>query len=183
MFLQRIDRILLHVDQIAILQDLIVIRGRLIAYRLLHVLQRHIGRVDRIASLVDASPQGTIIERHPQSNRIREGRIISRIVRCILIALISFAIQGSARSAPGQRRPHLPTIARQVPSGRIDIRQRRLDIAVVLQRHLHAVLEIQLHGISRHSSARNRHHHQATDHHSRQFVIHTIILFQDCILP
>ena len=143
MRLQRRHRILAHLHQIACLQDIEIIRRRRQADRLLRLLERKVRRVQPVARRFPLCLQRRVIDRHRDRARIAVVIVIlnTRLAR----ALIRLATDAVCRRRPRERRSHRAVRLRERGVRRIHIRQRLLDRAVILERHLHAAREIHLH--------------------------------------
>ena len=149
--LQRVDRLLLDIDEIATLQDVVIVRRRLQADGLLRLLERKVLRIEAIARLLDLALDRAIVERHHALCRIRPRIIISRSHAkrmCVMSRIQRITADAVCTRSPRHRRAHRTARLRQRPLGRVDIRQRLADCAVVLECHLHAVVQVELNGVS-----------------------------------
>ena len=62
MLLQRVDRLLVDIDEVAALQDVVVVRRRLQADGLLRLLEREVLRIEAVARLLDLALDRAIVE-------------------------------------------------------------------------------------------------------------------------
>ena len=175
MFLQHVDSFLLDFDEVAILEHLIVRRCRLILDGLLRVLEREVGRVQRIGSalarMLEAAARVEVVA-------CRE-RVAIHVV--IIGVAVIFAADAVCRALPRERRPLAAARGREVPARGIDIRERLFQRAVVLKRHLDAVIEAEIDGVGRERRAR-AHRHEAAEHEGREFFIKRMIFLQGLFL-
>ena len=94
---------------------------------------------------------------------------------------VIFAADAVCRALPRERRPLAATCGREVPARGIDIRERLFQRAVVLERHLDAVIEAEIDGVGRERRAR-AHRHEAAEHEGREFFIKRMIFLQGLFL-
>ena len=143
MRLQRRHRILAHLHQIACLQDIEIIRRRRQADRLLRLLERKVRRVQPVARRFALCVQRSVVDGHRDRTRITIVIVVlCSCHACLCVRLTANAIR---RRRPRERRSHRAVRLRERGVRRIHIRQRLLDRAVILERHLHAAREIHLH--------------------------------------
>ena len=142
MLLQRVDRLLVDIDEVAALQDVVVVRRRLQAYGLLRLLERKVLRIEAVARLLDLALDRAIVERHAELQIVAELSAVNHLL------LIRIAADAVGRRIPGKRRAHRAARFRERPLGRVDVRQGLADRAVVLECHLHAVVQVELNGVS-----------------------------------
>ena len=171
MFLERIDSLLVDIDEVAALEQLVVRLRRLELHGLLRIFEREIRRVERVARalprMLQAAARVEIVAR-PQ--RIAVGRVIVRV----LVILAAYAVH---RTLPGERRPRAATRGREIPARLVYLRDGLLDTAVVLERHLDAVVETKFHRI-RCKRRAGTHRHKACEHERREFLMETIRFLQ-----
>ena len=154
--LQRVDRLLLDIDEVAALQDVVVVRRRLQADGLLRLLEREVLRIETVACLLDLALDRAIVERHHALCRIRPRVIIGRPHAkrmCIMSRIQRITADAVCTRSPGHGRTHRAARFRERPLGRVDVRQGLADRAVVLECHLHAVVQVELNGVSGESRA------------------------------
>ena len=147
---QRRHRILAHLDQIACLEDVEIIRRRRQANRLLCLFKRKVGSVQPIARRLALCVQRGIVDRHRNRACIAVVIVVLDPRRTRLS--IRLAADTVRRRLPRELRTHRAVRLRKRRVRSVHIRQCLLDRAVVLERHLHALREIDLHRLRRHGT-------------------------------
>ena len=171
MLLKRIDGLLIDIDEVAALEQLVVRLRRLELHGLLRVLECEIRRVERKARTLPRMLQTAArVEIVSRLQRIAVGRVVVRV----LVRLTAHAVHCAL---PGKRRPRAAARRREIPARLVYLRDGLLDGAVVLERHLDAIVETELHGIRR-KRRTGAQRHEACEHKRRELFMETIRFLQ-----
>ena len=172
MSLQRIDRVLIDLDEVPALQNLIVIRRRLRLDALLRSFQRQIRCAYAILCRRNAAFELTAcIERQRSLEHINKLAAIR--YRSAFHTRIGIAALTHSRSRPGKGRTASPAGTLQGPAGHLLICRRLLDGTIIFHRHPHTVVQVNIHGIrSQHRSAQRQAQEPSQYQRCKLFAIH-----------